>query len=117
MAEQTGPNLGIKHGWNLGESGWHSGLDASLFRLDTLVHLSVKDRDLAAPPASPTYGDRYIVGPSATGAWAGHTDKIAIYTGSAWAFYSPKVGWLAYIEDEGKISVYKTTGWSAGLAM
>ena len=39
--------------------------------LDGLVQLSVLDRDLAAPPASPADGDRYIVGSGATGDWAG----------------------------------------------
>jgi len=33
---------------------------------------------------------------------------------NAWAFAAPRVGWLCYIEDEGKLSVYKATGWSAG---
>ena len=36
--------------------------------LDGLVQLSVLDRDLTAPPGSPTDGDRYIVGSGATAA-------------------------------------------------
>mgnify|MGYP005836381757 CR=1 FL=1 len=117
MAELTAPNLGLKHGWNLGESGWHTGMEGNLFRLDTVCHLSVKDRDLASPPSTPAYGDRYIVGPSPTGAWAGKAGQIAVFTGSGWAFYAPRIGWLCYIEDEQVLSVHKPAGWSAGIAI
>lgn len=118
MPELTAPNLGIKHGWNLGETGWHTGMDGNLVRADTVIQLSVKDRDLTAPPVSPASGDRYIVGPSATGAWAGKDAQVALWYNGAWNFYAPKHGWLAYVEDEQKLSVYKTgTGWSAGVAI
>ena len=43
----------------------------ALRRLDAVVQLAVLDATLAAPPASPDEGDRYIVAASATGAWAG----------------------------------------------
>jgi hypothetical protein len=77
----------------------------------------VKDRDLTAPPGSPANGDRYIVATGGTGAWAGQDAKVAVWNGSAWVFYTPKVGWLAYLEDEQKITAYKVTGWSAGVAI
>jgi len=112
----TDPNLGLTYGWTLGESGWHTGMDANLKRLGALVGLSVKDRDLTTPPASPAEGDRYIVPAGATGAWAGKTDQIAVWIGGAWEFYTPKIGWLCYIEDEEVLSVFKADGWSAGVA-
>jgi len=117
MAESTGPNLGMKHGWNLGESGWHTGMESNLHRLDTVCHLSVLDRDLNTPPGSPAAGSRYIVGQSPTGAWAGKAGQVAVFSGSAWVFYAPKIGWVAYVEDEEKITVYKSSGWSAGIAI
>ena len=49
----TDPNLGLNYGWTLGESGWDTGMDANLKRLGAVVGLSVKDRDLTTPPASP----------------------------------------------------------------
>jgi hypothetical protein len=39
----------------------------ALFAVDALLHCAVKDKDLAAPPASPAEGDRYIVAGAATG--------------------------------------------------
>jgi hypothetical protein len=113
----TDPNLGLNYGWALGENGWNAGMDANLKRLGAIVCLSVKDRDLTSPPASPSAGDRYIIPSGATGAWAGKTNQIAVYIGGTWEYYVPKVGWLAYIEDEDKLAAYKSTGWSAGVSI
>lgn len=113
----TDPNLGLTYGWALGESGWHTGMDANLKRLGAVVGLSVKDRNLTDPPASPSNGDRYIIPSGATGAWAGKTDQIAARVAGVWEFYAPKVGWLVYVEDEQVLSAYKATGWSPGIAI
>jgi hypothetical protein len=121
MSASTGPNLGVKYGWTLGESGWNLEHDNNLKMLDAIVHLSVLDRDLTAPPASPASGDRYIVGPSATGAWAGKDGQIALYINSGWAFYAPKKNWLCVVEDEGKLirctQVSPSIAWSAGILL
>ena len=113
----TDPNLGLTYGWTLGESGWHTSMDANLKRLGAVVGLSVKDRDLTTPPASPVDGDRYIIPAAATGVWAGKTNQMAVRVPSTWEYYTPKVGWLCYIDDEAVLSAYKTTGWSAGIAI
>lgn len=116
----TDPNLGLNYGWTLGESGWDSGMDANLKRLGAVVGLSVKDRDLIAPPASPANGDRYLVPAAATGAWTGKTNQIAAHnvdSADVWEFHVPKIGWLCYIEDEARLSAFKATGWSAGIAI
>lgn len=113
----TDPNLGLAYGWTLGESGWHTEMDANLKRLGAIVGLSVKDRDLTAPPSSPTEGDRYIIPAGATGAWSGKTGQIAVRINGAWEYHVPQVGWLAYIEDEDKLAVFKPAGWSAGVAI
>lgn len=114
---QTDPNLGLAYGWTLGESGWNTQMDANLKRLGAIVGLSVKDRDLTAPPASPANGDRYIIPAGATGAWAGKTGQIAVRIAGAWEYHAPQIGWLAYIEDEAKLAVFKASGWSAGIAV
>ncbi|MEF8717489.1 MAG: DUF2793 domain-containing protein [Candidatus Accumulibacter necessarius] len=111
------PNLGLSYGWTLGESGWKDGMDANLKRLGAVVGLSVKDRDLGAPPASPSEGDRYLIPAGATGVWSGRAGQIAVRTAGAWEFYVPRVGWLCFIEDEAVLSVYKAAGWSAGVTI
>ena len=79
--------------------------------LDGLVQLSVLDRDLAAPPASPADGDRYIVASDATGDWAGWDLNVALWTDGAWLRLPPRTGWRAWVEDEGVLLVYDGSGW------
>lgn len=45
--------------------------------------------------------------------------EAAVYDANfpAWVFYTPRVGWLAFVKDEEVLSVYKAGGWSAGVAM
>jgi len=73
---------------------------------------SVIDKDLTAPPGSPSVGDRYIVATGATGAWSGHDDDIAEWTGSAWSFATPNEGWTVWVEDEDLIYVYDGAAWN-----
>lgn len=72
---------------------------------------SVKDRDLVTPPTTPSAKDRYIVGASPTGAWAGKTNNIVEWSGSAWLFFVPDVGWTTYVDDEQKIYSWNGTAW------
>jgi hypothetical protein len=69
--------------------------------LDGLVQLSVLDRDLTAPPASPADSDQYIVGSGATGDWAGWDLNVALWTDGAWLRLPTRTGWRAWAEDEG----------------
>lgn len=87
-------------------------MDSNLKRLDSVVQLQVKDKDLATPPGSPANGDRYIVAGSPTGAWSGHAKDIAVYEVSTWVFYTPKDGWIAWVADESVIYVYSASAWT-----
>lgn len=122
MTAKTDPRSGIQYGWDLGESNWNTGMDANLLFIGLFgLHLSVKDRDLTAPPATPANGDSYIVGATATDAWAGKDGQVAVWSTAletpSWVFGVPRLGWIAYIEDEEKLSAYKAAGWSAGVAL
>jgi len=82
-------------------------------QLSTLIDfytaiVSVLDKDLATPPVSPTTGDRYIVAATPAGAWVGHTNDIAEWTGAAWSFTAPGTGAAALIQDE-----FELYGWNA----
>lgn len=83
----------------------------ALRALDALVQLAVLDRNLAAPPGSPGDGDRYIVAAGATGAWTGHTGKVAAFQDGAWAIYPPQIGWRAWVADEDELYVYDGATW------
>ncbi len=79
----------------------HVTVNEALARLDGLVQLSVKDRNLAAPPPSPAEGERYIVAAGATGAWAGWDGDVVLFSGGAWLCLSANDGWRVWVEDEG----------------
>lgn len=79
--------------------------------LDGIVQLSVKDRDLTAPPASLTEGDRYIVASGASGVWTGWDLNIALWVDGAWLRLPPRAGWRAWVEDEGVLLAYNGSTW------
>ena len=89
----------------------------ALTALDTLVQLSVLDKDLAAPPGSPAEGDCYIVASGATGDWTGWDDRVARYEDGAWRSHLPGegdgIGWRAWVQDEETLYVLRDTGWAA----
>jgi hypothetical protein len=80
--------------------------------LDTLVNLTVFNRTTSAPPSAPNEGDRYIVGPSPTGIWAGKQNKIASFIGSAWKFFSASEGWQCYDQGANTMLLFMGTSWA-----
>lgn len=82
-----------------------------LAHTDNILHLAVVDRDLSAPPPDPAEGARYIVAAGGEGAWAGQDGKIAAWQDGAWAFATPRPGWLAWIIDEVGLFYRTVTGW------
>jgi len=83
----------------------------ALRRLDALIQLAVVSRGTGTPPAVPSDGDRYIVGSSATDAWAGKEALVAAWQDGAWAFYEPLPGWVAVILDEDAVCFWDGTVW------
>lgn len=79
--------------------------------LDVLLHLSVKDRGLTAPPGSPADGDCYMPASGATGAWDDWDLNIAAYQNGGWIKYVPTVGMRCFVEDEKKLLVFTGLTW------
>ena len=65
---------------------------------------------LNAPPGGEAKGDRYLVG-TGSGAWAGHDEAIATYTGAAWIFDTPAEGWETYCIDEAAYLFFNGAAW------
>jgi hypothetical protein len=84
----------------------------ALSLLDGLVQAGVKSRTLAAPPASPQDGDRYLVAVAASGGWTGQSGKIAMRIDGGWHFITPREGWHLWVDDEDVFLVFDGTGWS-----
>lgn len=107
------PNLGLPL-VAAAQAQKHVTVNEALFGLDTLVQLAVLDKDLTAPPAGPTEGDRYIVaGPGPTGAWSGWAGRIARFQDGAWISVTPKAGWFAFVADEADLYTYDGAGWTS----
>ena len=114
MAAKQGPNLGLSYGWALGESNWNTGNDASLLKLDAVIHLSVLS--IIAAPVLTANGTRYIVGASPTGAFAGKAGQLAVRINAAWTFYAPVKGWRAWVEKPGAYYRHDGTNWVMDVA-
>jgi len=79
--------------------------------LDQLVQPAVKSRTIAMPPGSPAEGDTYVVGPAATGAWAGKDGQLASLLDGVWTFRTPADGWQLYVEDSAEIVIRQSGAW------
>lgn len=61
---------------------------------------------IPTPPGNPATGDRYLVVATATGAWAGHEEKIAQWSGSGWTLVVPNKGFTLHNEATGQDLTY-----------
>lgn len=111
MPENTN-NLGLAL-VQAGQDQKHVTVNESLRLLDVTCQLSVRDRDLSTPPASPTEGDRYIVGDGATDDWATWDRNVAAYLDGAWTKITPRLGWQAFVEDELVLTFWTGSSWTA----
>lgn len=93
------------------QSQKHVTHNEALVALDTLVHLSVKMRDMLAPPATPAEGDRYLLSGNPTGAFSGHAGAIAAFDSGGWAFLSPRAGWRCFVESEALLLLHDGAAW------
>ena len=83
----------------------------ALILLDAVAQIAVRAIYQNAPPASPLAGDRYLVGSTPTGAFAGQAAKIAAYDGSAWRFMTPKAGWVMTNTTDSSVSFHDGLAW------
>ena len=111
----TTPNLALPY-ILASQAQKHVTHNEAIRALDALVQISVKDRDLAAPPGAPVEGDRYIVAAAATGAWSGHDGEVAAWQDAAWMFYAPAEGWIAWVADEDALLAFDGADWVTAAA-
>ncbi|WP_298190200.1 DUF2793 domain-containing protein [Novosphingobium sp.] len=78
-----------------GQSQKEATVNEALVATDVLLHPAV-EAVVTAPPASPANGQCWLVGASATGLFAGQTNRIAAWTEGGWRFVAPREGMRAY---------------------
>lgn len=106
----TTANLGLPYIQDA-QAQKHVTHNEALRQLDGLVQLSVKDRDLTAPPGSPSEGDRYLVAAGATGEWSGWDGDVAMFADGSWWRLPARAGWLCFVEDEAALLVRVGASW------
>jgi Protein of unknown function (DUF2793) len=81
---------------------------------DIAVQAVVQSVAPATVPASPAIGQCWIVGPSPTGAWAGHAGAIAAWTSGGWRFLAPFEGMAAWSIADAVLVRRGSSAWNVG---
>lgn len=113
-------DLGFIHVNDQGE--WEDGvgprnlIDGSVLPRHLLIRSwQVENQTTTAPPSEGPAGEQYIVGPAATGAWAGHDKKIAWRpaTGAAFVITTPFVGEVVFDKNLNIPIRWNGTAWES----
>ncbi|GAB4154090.1 MAG: hypothetical protein Tsb0016_26450 [Sphingomonadales bacterium] len=88
----------------------------ALIALDALVQLTIEDRDLTAPPASPLAGQMWLVASPGSGDWSGQEGMLAQFIDGGWRFYAPFAGLGAWLRDERALLRHDGLHWLTGIA-
>ena len=86
----------------------------ALALLDAALHACVAGDPADEIPPDPGPGESWIVGPAATGAWAGKPDYLATWTEGGWRFVAPVPGMTVWKLDTGYRLHWTGAGWSDG---
>ena len=83
----------------------------ALQRLDALVQLRLASTDATIPPVDPQPGETHALGVAPTGSWAGQSEMLATWDGSAWAFFAPLPGWRGWDIANARLLAWDGTAW------
>ena len=79
--------------------------------LDALVQMTVLGTSEQTPPGAPQPGDSHIVASGGQSEWAGHDTEIAVFDGTAWVFYPPRIGWRCWNANAKQYLVFDGADW------
>jgi hypothetical protein len=86
----------------------------ALALLDAATQARVESVGLAAPPTGPAAGQCWIVGAGGSGAWAGQSGRIAVWSDGGWRFL-PATDGMAVWSAADNLWVYRRGGaWVKG---
>lgn len=61
------------------------------------------------PPTTPVDDEVYIVGTTPTGAFVGHANELAVWSGTAWTFAAPQAKEAHLVEDQAAVYAWNST--------
>jgi len=105
----TSPNLKLSY-LAPAQAQKHVTHNEALRQLDAIVQLSAISIS-NTPLATPVNGERQIVGLNPEGLFAGKENNLAAFQDGAWTFFSPQLGWRAYVADLSKELVFDGSSW------
>lgn len=82
-------------------------VNEALCLLDAL-HAQAVTASQPAPPASAAEGACYRVTATATGAWAGREDRLAVLVGGTWHFIAPAEGMVVYDRAAAGLVIFRS---------
>lgn len=97
-----------------GQAQKETTVNEALLAIDFLLSGAVEGV-ASVPPAAPVAGMAWIVGPAPTGAFAGHSDKIAGWSEGGWRFIQPGEGMQTFDREANAFRQY-SGGWTIALA-
>lgn len=92
----------------------HVTVNEALALIDAAAQLRLESVTLETPPAVGVDGMAFFVPPAATGDWALHPGKLAVFSNGGWIFVTPRAGWRAWIVDSAEAAVFDGLAWVAG---
>lgn len=93
----------------------HVTVNEGLSRIDGVVHLRLLSLTLTLPPVDASEGDSYAVPAGAVNAWAGYDSKVAVFCNGGWTFFSPQIGWQAWLMTSFERLTFTSLGWQPGV--
>jgi hypothetical protein len=105
MPVRTFPNLELRGGYSINESGWGNDMNTNLLVLSAVTQGTVVDKVNTTPTlSSPAV---YIFGSS----HPTQVNKIAIFENTTWIYVSPKNGWRFYNQAQSYYEVFDGFNW------
>lgn len=83
----------------------------ALRQLDLVTQLSLASTNASTPPAVPDQGEVHALGSAPTGDWTGQAGMLAAWLDNAWHFVAPRIGWRAWDETNGQLTVWDGSAW------
>lgn len=105
------PNIGLPL-MEAAQAQKHVTHNEALILLDAILQVAVSNMSASSPPSAPSAGMRVIVGPSASGVFAGQSGKIAYFEQSVWRFFQPKTGWIVWSTPDAALFIYTGAAWT-----
>jgi hypothetical protein len=81
---------------------------------DALLHCAIEG-EASAPPSTPVDGQAWLVGPSSTGEWLGHSGELAFRQSGNWLFAEPRDGLRVFDRASGQDRRF-ASAWRASVA-